>query len=369
MGESLVNRSNAVEEEDWFGEFPMEESWTLQEPEENDTKMEPHFLDTASGRDVMHKRGLTLDMTRLIEIIYETADPFKHHLVNFFLLYFVLHTYGKRNIRKDAVSESQLNVSQNEVYQRIREEMKNPLRRQRISTFINQKDITKRLINYFVVHYSLMEREISYYLDKTSYPYKVIGEFNNPNQPEILARKSNGENIVWINFHQEYKNSKNKKGRRNRHAPYRRSISVQGADGNEYSLCELNFYIWLDDVGGFELFYLFETDIREKKSIYDEKKRLQENMVVMGKKKKKKIVLRNTDGRNYKTHLVQCTTQAPHSILQGNCSFTDYLSHIRSQRNMERKSMDPEPDNKRYKVDHTIKKKKQKKNPVLDFVS
>lgn len=371
-----------MDETDWFGEFQVEQFGGIDDDDDDDDieqvqkvqKVEKQKDATencwTSGKDVIHKRGLNLDMSRVIEILYEACDPEKVSWVNDFVQYLVLHTYGKRNIRKDAVSETMLSEAQKEVYNRIRGEMKNPLRRQRILSFINAKDITKRLINYFVVHYSLMEREISYYLDKTTYPYKVVGDFNSPDQPDILARKEKGENIVWINLHQEYKNSKNKNGRRNQHAPYRRSISVQGADGNEYSLCELNFYLWLDDIGGFEIFYLFEVDIREKKSLYDEKKRIQETMVVPGKKKKKKIVLRNTDGRNYKTHVIHQITKAPYSVWQShNGELTDYLEYLEHiQTRQERKFLDPEPSNKRYKVDPTVKKPRRK-TPQLDLIN
>ena len=340
----------------------MDESWTLNFNEAESPAEPNHFLDNASGREVIHKRGLNLDISKLIEVMYEACDPSKLDRMNHFISYFVLTIYGKRNIRKDAIDESKLSQSQREVYNRIRTEMKNPLRRQRILNFIHQKDITKRLINYFVVRYSLMEREISYYLDKTVYPYKVIGEFNNPNQADILDRKANGEHIVWINLHQEYKTSKIKKGRRNLHAPYRRSISVRGADGNDYSLCELNFYIWLDDVGGFDLFYLFESDVREKKSKYEEEKRNQESHGSVArqepKKKKQKIVLRQTDGRNYKTHIMKCETSAPFSLLTPTCTFSEYILHLKRQRQQQTNHvLDPPSSNKRIKHSTTTPKK------------
>jgi len=323
---------------DWFGDFTLDDSWTLDfQSAEADAggdesgDEDAAFLDAGTSRDIIHKRGQGLDLSRLVQVIHRATDETKGKQINQFLKYLVLYTYGQRNIRKDAISEAKLSLAQKEVYGRIRQELKNPVRKQRIFAFINQKDITKRLINYFVVHYSLVEREISYYLDRRTYPYKVIGEFNNPNQPEVLRLIETGVNIVWINLHQEYKNSKNKKGRRNRHAPYRRSISVQGDDGNEYSLCELNYYLWLDDVGGFEIFYVFEADIRAKKARYDEEKRIQESQPTYGKKKKRKIVLRNTDGRNYKTHILNYKMPASHSVMGGGCSFADYMNQMQQK--------------------------------------
>jgi hypothetical protein len=244
--------------------------------------------------------------------------------------------YGQRNLRKDAISESKLTKEQQVVYKCIRTEIDKPERRQRILDFINRKEITRRLINYFVVHYALVKKELSYYLDKRSYPYKIIGKLNEPNQPDIIALIEQGHNIVWINFHQEYKNSKNKNGRRNRHAPYRRSTSVKGLDGLDYSLCELNFYIWLDDVGGFELFYMFENDVRYQKA---EDARLKRQRVdertgsgSSGKRKKEKIVLRKTDGRNYKTYAIQCNQSAPFSLGTAVWTNEEYLKFISQQK-------------------------------------
>ncbi len=361
--------------EDWFGDFTPDLSWgggLVDSPTESssssssstdvttaagtraETDVDPHLLNLEHGKNVVHKRGLNLDMTKLLQIMAQACPPEKRPVMEIFMQYFILNTYGKRNIRKDAVNVSKLTSEQREVYDRIRQELENPIRRERVFSFIQQKDITKRLINYFVVHYSLVDRELSYYLNKTSYPYKIVGDINKPQQPEILARKEQGENIVWVNFHQAYKDSKNQKGRRNRHAPYRRSTSVQGEDGQEYSLCELNFYLWLDDVGGFELFYLFEQDVRAKKSKYDEQKRLQESHIQTGKKKKRKIILRETDGRNYKTHVTKCPSFAPFTLQKPTCTFQEYMLKLKKQA----EEQPPETEEKTA----SPKKRQKKKN-------
>jgi hypothetical protein len=315
--------------DDWFGDFVLDDTWLSNEPTTLLVEPIQSSHDSRKGRELIHKRGLPLDLTLIATSLQQACKAGKQEFIQTFMCYFILHTYGRRNIRKDAVTENNLTQSQREVYARIRSELQNPVRRDRILSFINEKVITKRLINYFVVHYSLIVREISYYLDRSQYPYRIVGDFNNPQQQEILERISQGENIVWINFHQEYKNSKNKKGRRNRHAPYRRSVSVHGADGNEYSICELNFYLWLDDVGGFDLFYLFEADIREKKAKYDEEKRSKEHKVTViegsSKRKKRKIVLKHTDGRNYKTHLISFPTKAPFTLTHGGDDFSSLI--------------------------------------------
>ena len=287
--------------------------------------------ETSKG-DRTYKRGLTLDVTPLVGIVQSCIDASQVPKAQIFLQYLIMFTYGQRNLRKDPVDESKLTKEQLEVYRRIRAEMGRPERRQRILEFINKKDITRRLINYFVVHYALVKQELSYYLDRRTYPYKIIGQLNEPNQPEIIKLIDQGANIVWLNFHQEYKNSKNRNGRRNRHAPYRRSTSVKGADGQDYSLCELNFYIWLDDVGGFELFYMFESDIRDQKAEDARVKRQREedHQPDVGKRRKEKVVLRKTDGRNYKTYAVECNRPAAFSVATPTCTFAEYMAMVRN---------------------------------------
>lgn len=221
-----------------------------------------------------------------------------------FLLHFIMHVYGQRNLKKQAVTESQLTMEQKDIYAYIMKQLNNPVRQKRVFEFINNdKKITRRLINYFVVHYAL-NHEMSYFLDRRSYPYQIIGTLNNPHQPDITSLIEKGEDIVYINFYQEYKNSKRRNGRRNMHAPYRRLTSVKGEDGQEYSLCELNFYLWLDEVGGFELFYMFENDIRAKKAEDARKKRQRDETAdTPNKRRKQKVILQKTEGQNYKTYV------------------------------------------------------------------
>lgn len=255
-------------------------------------------------KDKIHRHGSALN----------TLTPMIVGIINFLcgdapgtrtmLLHFVMLMYGQRVLKKKPVTSDQLTPEQRWIYDHIMQQLKNPERRKRVFDFINNdKKITRRLINYFVVHYAL-HHEMSYYLDKRTYPYRILGAMNQPNQPEITALIAQGENIVYINFYQEYKNSKHRNGRRNMHAPYRRLTSVQGEDGEEYSLCELNFYLWLDEVGGFELFYMFEHDIRASKSEDARQKRQRDEAVDRtGKRRKQKVILQKTDGQNYKAYV------------------------------------------------------------------
>jgi len=306
---------------------------SLPTPKESEWGSDDALCDGSAKGDRVYKRGLPLDVSSIVGIVYACIDSRHHEKARLLLQHLIMTVYGQRNLRKESLEESKLSKEQQAVYQCIRREMDKPARRQRILDFIHTKAITRRLINYFVVHYALVKKELSYYLDRRTYPYKILGQLNEPNQPEIVQLIDQGADIVWLNFHQEYKNSKNKNGRRNRHAPYRRSTSVRGADGMEYSLCELNFYIWLDDVGGFDLFYMFEPDIREQKAEDARVKRQREEehqqQTPAGKRRKEKIVLRKTDGRNYKTYALTCDRPAAFTAVAPTCTFAEYLALLR----------------------------------------
>lgn len=323
---------------------------------------------TTSLKHQVYRRGLKIDLSSFAKNILFTVhqDKLQLNKIKMYLEFLTLKMYGKRNIRKDSVNENELDTEDKEIYRLIRKQLQHPVRRKRVFCFINQTNITKRLINYFVVHYSLIERELSYYLDKRKYPCQIIGQFNEPNQPEILNLIEQGANIVWINFHQEYKNSKNKNGRKNRHAPYRRSVSVRGNDGMDYSLCELNFYLWLDEVGGFELFYRFEEDIRKKKQQYDEKKRKSEHLnTTHPKKRKRKTVLKETDGKNYKTHIVHVKKSAPFCCLQTNTTLNEFIQSTRKRRRLAMVK-DFEEEDTRKQLRQQKKKRKKKRQRRLN---
>lgn len=281
------------------------------EPAESDPVAEsddaiPDFLDgpQTTGREIVYKRGLPLNLQPMIKsfLSFPSRGPGVQQAA---LEYVVLFVYGHRNVKKYPVDERTLTRAQKRMYQYIKQKLQNPVRRQRIFNFINQRNITKRLIGYFVVHYALLEQKLGYYLDMRTYPYKILGEYNKPHQPKILRLMEKHSNIVWINLYQEYKSSKNNTGGGNCHAPYRRKVTVRGKDNMNYSLCELSFYIWLDSIGGFEVFYDFEKDVRLKKAKYDQAKRALEIQPATNQPKKRKIMLRKTDGRNFKARLLK----------------------------------------------------------------
>jgi len=284
---------------------------------QEDELVQSIFINNHKGENIVCRRAIPVHLTPLLNRLFTLCPAEDVEKLKILSVYMASELYGKRNIRKEEVAPEELSKYERAIYNRIRKELRQfPGRWERIYDFVNQKGITARLINYFIVTYILTEQKVSYYLDKSSYPFRIIGQYNKVDQPDILQRIGQGEHIVWINLHQEYKDSKGKKGRRNRHAPYRRGTVVKGEDGKLYSLCELNFYLWMDDVGGLEAFKKFQDDVIHKKTKYNEEKRLHESNRSFGKRRKHKIILGNTDGRNYQTYFLEYEKPSPYSGIE-----------------------------------------------------
>lgn len=195
----------------------------------------------------------------------------------------VLEVYGRRVLNKQAMQVQDLQGTELLVYRRIRKKFENNALKARVLDFIAERTITKRLINYFVVHFAQVH-DVTYYLDKSSYPFRIVGDVSlcrhsslrpderneSPPSFESLTATSRENQCKLIHLYQEYKSSRSQKYK-NFHAPYARSTIVEGEDGFVYSLCELNFYIWLDSVGGFDAFRACEAQIRQEKAEFDHK--------------------------------------------------------------------------------------------------
>ena len=87
--------------EDWFGDFTLDESWTLDFAVEKSSILDtgdedPNlFLDVGSGRDVIHKRGLALDLSYLVNVICRATDELKKITI-FSVVYLWKKKYSKR---------------------------------------------------------------------------------------------------------------------------------------------------------------------------------------------------------------------------------------------------------------------------------
>jgi len=233
------------------------------------------------------RRPKDVNPVPFLHFLLRVLDPHAHaEKLRRILPVAAINIIGRRNLKKTLVRLEDLSEDDQHAYRRIERVLnEQPLRLKRVRDFMDDASVTRRLINYFVVHYSYAEREVSYYLDKTVYPYRIVGEIGEKEPPEAIRRIQNGEHIVHINLHREYKSCKPRDGHRNRHAPYRRSNEVQGPNGIIIELCEMNFYTWLDEVGGIEAFWKLEEDVRQKKVAYDRHHRKAGKATVSGRKR------------------------------------------------------------------------------------
>lgn len=233
------------------------------------------------------------------------------------LAHLAVKVYGKRVFQKQAVQGQDLTEHEQTLWYNIQQKFKkNPLQKNRVIQFINHKSISRRVISYFVVHYSYEEKSLWYWLDRRSYPHTIIGEFNDPNNETALQLKSQGHDIRWVNFHQLYKVSKSKIGKGNYHDCYDRTAPVD-IDGKPYAIGVLNFYMWLDEVGGFDIFYKLEDDIRAKKAKYDEQSRtIKASQAEARQRRKHKVVMKHSQDGNFKAFALSYN----HTV--SNCGFS-----------------------------------------------
>ncbi len=306
-----------MDEDDGFGSFSLldMENWTLDldKPQKQTCvglvghkgrkRKKKQFKYDKPQDPTTYLVALLQSITRMI--------PFENKVLTM-CKYLILLVLGRRNVKKEAVEPCKLTLIEKQVFLKIQQGLTDQERKDRVFAFMKQRGVTKRLINYFVVHYILVEREVSYYLDRRGSKGVIIGEMGNPFQQEIINLIQMGANIVWINLHQEYKTSKNRDGQRNLHTPYARSTSVQDNFSGGFSLCELNFYTWLEHVGGFEAFRMLEGHIRAEKIKYDFYKRSVKKLSG-GTNKRRKIILKQTDGKNYRTFLLNGSVPLPYS--------------------------------------------------------
>lgn len=212
------------------------------------------------------------------------------------LLLYVL--YGKKQLVKFPVNPDDLSSTEAFIYKNALTAFQNPVCHAKIMSFLSDEKISKRLLNFFIVHYILLYNPLTYTLDRRSYPY-IVSNYNTEIPGNDIHSLAGTE---LINLHQEYKKSKFCRAQKNMHSPYARSVSVTDKlftwNSKQFSLCEVNFAIWLDRVGGIDIFYKFYPDIKAKKLVHDRKgrKRRTEQTNAM---KKRKVILKETNGLNY----------------------------------------------------------------------
>ena len=165
----------------------------------------------------------------------------------------ILQAGTRRRIRKNHVVASELDALTLSVYNRVRKEYAKSHVRKRLDDIMKNTKFSKRLINYFVINFPITVSPVCYFVDKTTYPTRLIGDINSSNQLDITQQIPTNDNIQYVNMYLAYK--KHKSLNRHLHVPYGRSPYVSElcyADVTHKTISEINFFLWFDDIAGFE---------------------------------------------------------------------------------------------------------------------
>ncbi len=116
-------------------------------PEQTNLKKKKKLPNIPKQKNVQDER-------ELIVTIYECLPKALWPRAEIVALSVILHICGKRNLSKTAILEEELSEKHRDIYRRIRQQMQDSRRRQHIIDFLSRPGVTRRLINYFVVHFS-----------------------------------------------------------------------------------------------------------------------------------------------------------------------------------------------------------------------
>lgn len=197
----------------------------------------------------------------------------RFHISRDLMIHILVRAYGKASLQKTPITLDALTATERMVYYYIKQYFNSPEAVTRVSKMMHDSQVSKRTINYFIVHYSA-DNHVHYYIDQKT--KAIVGDINCDTTPV------SSNPLVYINLHAEYKAAKKHRGSNNLHSPYARSVTVKPL--TEYSLCEYNFWIWVDSIGAYNAFKYVEPAVRKAKYIFDKHTRNQ-----TGKKRKKPI--------------------------------------------------------------------------------
>ena len=184
--------------------------------------------------------------------------------------WFIVFLYGKRRIAKTAIPTTQLTISERNIYNYIKNELQLQERKERVMAFMKDKKISKRLISYFIVQYVAIN-PTCYYLDRSSYPYRIIGPIG-PSMAHIPppSPSYNDKPVLFINLYVEYHKCLSYRVPQKCNAPYSRKNIVQDDSTEEgISLSAMPYYLWLDNIGGMEAFLMLKDEVKKSKKEYE----------------------------------------------------------------------------------------------------
>jgi len=228
-------------------------NWMTGEIEEEREPVAPCIYTYHHG---LNDRKDPIDVCPFLEDLCEAMYQFKdfREKVVYALPHVYMYIFGKRNVQKTQVSLVQLSSYDTETYNKIKMVWSNPVAYAYVGACMEDQRFSRRLVNFFVVHYSLHVRRVRYKWLSREYPLRIE-----------LCDENGGYDV---DLHDEYVNSK-----WNQKSPYRRSTIVHDEEFGDMELCESSFYTWFATCGGFEALVLLQDDVRAQKFVADNKAR------------------------------------------------------------------------------------------------
>lgn len=254
---------------------------------------EPTLFDDVKVLDHLkkppHSEHVKRFLERVLQHTYSISDRQQQNTPSWGLQWLVLQIYGKRWFSKNSLTQEQLNEQEVLCLKQIQQKLSYPPeRRERIYNLIHNKQISKRLIHYFIAHY-LLENNVRYWVDRTTYPPRIVGNINDSeSSPAVKQALAEGRQLEYIQLCYAYKNLKSPIRGMCMNAPYQRSKLVRDQSGKVFSLCQLYFFEWYDDIGASEAFKMLESDIRRQKEIHDTNEHARREAVKLMPKRIKK---------------------------------------------------------------------------------
>lgn len=171
----------------------------------------------------------------------------------------VIRKQRKRKTMKTKVNNETVQIEKlpdrvKGAYERVQQAIAaNPQLGTRLLRYENLKTmgLSQRDVNFFITHYA-REKSLSYYIDITEYPHKLVGKVNDPNDVEAKALIAQGRNVKFIHVYSSYHHVTGWNGGSFR--PHRSGVRIRDASGKIWVMSWCNFYIWFDAICGYEAY-------------------------------------------------------------------------------------------------------------------
>lgn len=183
---------------------------------------------------------------------------------------YVFQVYGKRNCDKRVSNLSSIDPRYKFVYNQIAFQLKqHPEKIQHIKSYETsnaENKISGRTIYDFIIKYC-QSKNIYYYVNKSNYPYQIVGNRIYSMHNEIdhdVEQVMQQHGYERIHLHHSYQRKQQSHRAMTSFAPFKRSHNVFcPIIQDNMSICWWYFFMWFDNVAGMKALQLLITDVRK----------------------------------------------------------------------------------------------------------